>query len=149
MPDTQADIIRSLGAASTFDAADETERRITFLSDYLRGSAASAYVLGISGGVDSLCAALLAQQAVERLRGHGHKATFIAMRLPYGIQADEADAQKALEVIRPDRIVTVNIKPAADAMLDEVRREGGDLFEAARSDFHHGNIKARQRMIAQ
>lgn len=146
---SQADIISALGVASTFDAANETERRISFLADYMRASAARTYVLGISGGVDSLTAALMAQRAVEQLRNHGHQATLIAMRLPYGVQADEADAQKALKVIRPDRIVTVNIKPAADAMLDEVRREAGDLFEAARSDFHHGNIKARERMIAQ
>ncbi|MGE8107069.1 ammonia-dependent NAD(+) synthetase [Allorhizobium sp. NPDC080224] len=149
MGDEQADIIRTLGVPASFDAAFETERRITFLADYLRASAMRAYVLGISGGVDSLTAALLAQRAVERLRDHGHEATFIAVRLPYGVQADEADAQKALAVIRPDRTVTVNIKPAADAMLAEVRREVGDLFDQARLDFHHGNIKARERMIAQ
>ncbi|WP_343070145.1 ammonia-dependent NAD(+) synthetase [Aminobacter carboxidus] len=147
--DLQADIIRTLGVAPVFDAAGETERRITFLADYLKASAMRAYVLGISGGVDSLTAAMLAQAAVRRLRDHGHEAQFIAVRLPYGIQADEADAQTALEVICPDRTVTINIRPAVDAMLAEVRREAGDLFELARLDFHLGNIKARQRMIAQ
>ncbi len=71
------------------------------------------------------------------------------MRLPYGVQADEADAQKALAAIRPDRTVTIDIKPAADAMLAEIRRQAGELFEVERVDFHLGNIKARQRMIAQ
>ncbi|MBB3709995.1 NAD+ synthase [Aminobacter aminovorans] len=118
--------------ASVFDADAETERRITFLADYLRASAMRAYVLGISGGVDSLTAAMLAQAAVRRLRDHGHEAQFIAVRLPYGIQADEADAQTALDAIGPDRTVTINIKPAADAMLADVRRDSGDLFEPER-----------------
>lgn len=149
MLDPQSDISRNLGVAPVFDVAAETERRITFLADYLRAAAARAYVLGISGGVDSLTAGLLAQAAVRRLREHGHEATFIAARLPYGIQADEADAQKSLALIRPDRTVSVNVKPAADAILAEVRREAADLFDPARQDFHLGNIKARERMIAQ
>jgi NAD+ synthase len=138
-----------LGVSDTFDAAAEIERRIVFLADYLRAAGGRAYVLGISGGIDSLTAGLFAQAAAERLRNGGQHAEFVAMRLPYGNQADEEDAQKALAVIRPDRIVTVDIKPAADAMLDEARRAASDLFQPERQDFHHGNIKARQRMIAQ
>jgi NAD+ synthase len=145
----QADIIRALGVGPTFDVHVETERRVTFLAEYLRGSAMRAYVLGISGGVDSLTAGLLAQTAVRRHRDQGQDCTFIAVRLPYGTQADEADAQKALSIIQPDRTVTINIQPAADAMLGEVRREAADLLDPARQDFHHGNIKARERMIAQ
>lgn len=59
----------------------------------------------------------LAQLAVERIRAQGGEATFIAVRLPHGVQADEADAQRALAFIRADRTVTVDIKPAADGML--------------------------------
>ncbi|QEN88896.1 ammonia-dependent NAD(+) synthetase [Labrys sp. KNU-23] len=132
-----------------FDPAAEAERRIAFLADYLKASGGRAYVLGISGGVDSLTAGLLAQAAVERLRTEGYQAQFLAMRLPYGVQADEKDAQHSLATIKADRVVTVNIKPAADAMMAELTREAGDLIEGARADFHHGNIKARQRMIAQ
>ena len=132
-----------------FDAAAESERRITFLADYLKASGARAYVLGISGGVDSLTSGLLAQAAVERLREQGHAAQFLAMRLPYGVQADEADARKSLATIAPDRVVTVDIKPAADAMMAELVRGAGELIEPARADFHLSNIKARQRMIAQ
>lgn len=149
MLDDQTDIAHTLGVTPDFNAGQEAERRIGFLMDYLSASSMRAYVLGISGGVDSLAAAMLAQRAVERLRDNGHGAEFIAVRLPYGVQADEADAQKALAVINPDRIVTIDIKPAADAMLEEVRREAGDLFKDGRTDFHHGNIKARSRMIAQ
>lgn len=144
-----ADIIRDLGVAPIFDTDNEIDRRIEFLTNYMRFTGAKAYVLGISGGVDSLTAGLLAQAAVKRVRDAGRGAQFIAARLPYGIQKDEADAQASLSVIKPDRIVTVDIKPAADAMFASVKLEAGDLIEAERADFHLGNIKARQRMIAQ
>jgi NAD+ synthase len=149
MRNDQRTIIAQLGVAADFDAELERKRRIAFLADYLMASGAKAYVLGISGGVDSLTAALLAQQAVRRLRGEDYEAEFIAVRLPYGVQADESDAQASLDVIRPDRTVTVNIKASADAMMSAVEREVGDLFQSPRRDFHHGNIKARERMIAQ
>jgi NAD+ synthase len=149
MDEEHSRIVDELGITADFDLDREKERRVAFLTDYLRSSAAKAYVLGISGGVDSLTAAMLAQEAVRRLRNNGYDAQFIAVRLPYGVQADESDAQASLDVIAPDRTITVNIKPAADAMLSEVRRNAGDLFEVEREDFHLGNIKARQRMIAQ
>ncbi len=149
MANEQMDIIRELGVTARFDAAEEAERRIAFLADYLKAVGIQALVLGISGGVDSLTAGMLAQRAVERLRQGGYEARFIAVRLPYGVQADEADAQKSLDVIRPDRTVTIDIKPASDAMLEAVRREADDLLAGPRLHFHLGNIKARQRMIAQ
>jgi NAD+ synthase len=145
----QTDIIRDLGVASTFDAASEVEKRTAFLANYIRTSGAQALVLGISGGVDSLTAGLLAQRAVRRVRETGQEARFIAVRLPYGIQKDEADAQASLDVIQPDRVITVDIKPAADAMFGSVEMEAADLIDPERADFHLGNVKARQRMIAQ
>ena len=145
----QSDIIEALGVAGQFDAAEEAPRRVAFLKDYLVASGAQAFVLGISGGVDSLTAALMAQTAVKELRSAGHKAEFIAVRLPYGTQADEKDAQAALAVIRPDRTFTINIKAAADAMMGELRAGGFEPLDEAQADFLLGNIKARQRMIAQ
>ncbi|MNK33299.1 NH(3)-dependent NAD(+) synthetase [compost metagenome] len=136
----QFEIINALGVVIDFDVDIEIERRVNFLQNYLRSTNTHALVLGISGGVDSLTAGLLAQWAVNRLRADGYDAEFIAVRLPYGEQRDEAEAQLSLETIKPDRIVTVNIKPATDAMVEAL---GGV------SDFHKGNIKARQRMIAQ
>lgn len=138
-------IIGELGVTPSFDAELEIERRINFLVDQLRGSGASAYVLGISGGVDSSTAGRLCQLAVERVREAGGKASFIAMRLPYGVQADEDDAQLALKFIQPDVTLTVDVKPATDALAESVRH--ADLGD--RADFHTGNVKARQRMIAQ
>ena len=149
MPDDQQKIAAALGVTSQFDVAMEVRRRIEFLAQYLSSSSCVTYVLGISGGVDSLAAGLLAQAAVSQLRAQRRDARFIAVRLPYGAQADEADAQKALDVIKPDRTVTVDIKIAADAMMRAVTDQADDLFDPARKDFHLGNIKARQRMIAQ
>lgn len=149
MTDDQRNIIADLRVAGEIDIESERERRIGFLADYLITSGARTYVLGISGGVDSLTAAMLAQEAVRRLRANGSDVEFIAVRLPYGIQADEHDAQASLDIIRPDRVITVNIKASSDAMMSEVAREAGDLFRSGRQDFHHGNIKARERMIAQ
>ena len=146
---TQREIIAALHVAPVFDAAAEIERRTAFLADYLQGTGLKALVLGISGGVDSLTAGCLAQRAVEKLRAQGYGATFIAMRLPYGVQKDEAEAQASLAVIKPDHVLTVDIRPAADGMLAALKR--GDLAfrDAAHEDFVLGNIKARQRMIAQ
>ncbi|QNE20203.1 ammonia-dependent NAD(+) synthetase [Kribbella qitaiheensis] len=138
-------IIDELGVTPSFDVDVEIERRLNFLADRLRVSGASTYVLGISGGVDSSTAGRLCQLAVERVRAAGGNASFVAMRLPYGVQADEVDAQRALEFIQPDETLTVDVKPATDAMVDSVKHS--DL--GARADFHTGNIKARQRMIAQ
>ncbi|MCW7537332.1 ammonia-dependent NAD(+) synthetase [Aquabacterium sp. A7-Y] len=145
----QAGIMRALEVAETFDPVLEIERRVAFLADYTLRARARALVLGISGGVDSLLAALLAQRAVERLRSQGHEARFIAMRLPYGAQKDEADAQRCLQVIRPDEMLTVDIQPAVDAMAQSLREAGLAYRDAAHEDFLIGNVKARQRMIAQ
>ncbi|WP_376766412.1 hypothetical protein [Rhizobium sophorae] len=86
-----------------------------FLGRYLRQASCRTFVLGISGGVDALVAGLLAQAAVSEVRADGYDAQFIAVRLPYGVQADETDAQKSLDVIGPDRVVTVDIQPAMTA----------------------------------
>uniref|UniRef100_UPI0033423E37 ammonia-dependent NAD(+) synthetase n=1 Tax=Castellaniella defragrans TaxID=75697 RepID=UPI0033423E37 len=145
----QQQIRRALGVADSFDVQAEIERRVEFLAAQLRASGMRGLVLGISGGVDSLTAGCLSQRAVERIRAEGGDARFTAMRLPYGVQLDEADAQAGLEIIAPDECLTVDIKPAADAMLDSVLRAGQTFRDVAQQDFLHGNIKARQRMIAQ
>jgi len=145
----QAEIAAALGVASTFSAATEAERRIEFLTTYLQASGQRCLVLGISGGVDSATAGRLAQIASERLRVDGLDARFLAVRLPYGVQLDEADAQLALSFIQPDEVLTVDIKPASDSTLESLRRGGLTFDDARHQDFVLGNIKARQRMISQ
>jgi len=146
---TQQQIIESLGIEPTFDARHEVERRIDFMIHYLEKTGARALVLGISGGVDSTTAGRLCQLAAERIRERGGEATFYAMRLPYGEQHDEDDAQAAINYIHADRQIDVNIKPCADTLLASL--EAGDLAfkDASQRDFVHGNIKARARMMAQ
>ncbi|MEW1752526.1 ammonia-dependent NAD(+) synthetase [Streptomyces angustmyceticus] len=145
----QQEIARDLQVTASFDAEQEIERRVAFLTERLTSTGLRSLVLGISGGVDSTTTGRLCQLAVERARAAGHEATFYAMRLPYGVQADEKDAQRALEFIRADRELTVDIRPASDAAL-QAAVEGGLVFrDAHHQDFVQGNIKARQRMIAQ
>ena len=124
----------------------EIERRVGFIKDTLRRSGMRALVLGISGGVDSTTAGRLCQLAVESLRQDGYEAQFYAMRLPYGVQMDEHDAQAALDFIKPDQIRTVDIKASVDAMITCFSDEPA---EPAKRDFAKGNVKARSRMVAQ
>lgn len=145
----QQEIARDLQVSASFDAAQEIERRVAFLAGQLTSTGLRSLVLGISGGVDSTTAGRLCQLAVERVRESGHEATFFAMRLPYGTQADEKDAQLALEFIKPDRVLTVDVKGASDASLDALVASGVAFHDEAAQDFLLGNIKARQRMIAQ
>ncbi|MBB1017323.1 ammonia-dependent NAD(+) synthetase [Dietzia sp. DQ11-71] len=148
----RATIIAELGVRPDIDPAEEVGSRVTFLVDYLRSTPATGFVLGISGGQDSTLTGRLCQLAAERLRDEGMShARFVAMRLPYGEQADEADAQAALEFIRPDESLTVDVRPASDAAseaasaaLTALPDEAGPL-----RDFVRGNVKARERMIAQ
>ncbi|WP_392398802.1 ammonia-dependent NAD(+) synthetase [Corynebacterium lehmanniae] len=142
----QSDIIAALGVAPTIDPDTEITRRVQFLVDHLDATGAKGYVLGISGGQDSTLAGRLAQLAVEQRRADGNDATFVAVRLPHGVQADEDDAQLALQFIQPDETVTVDIEPATTAMAGAV----ADALETGSlGDFNKGNVKARIRMIAQ
>lgn len=145
----QRQIIAALDVAPQFDVQKEIKDRVAFLHEKMQASGMRTLVLGISGGVDSLTAGLLAQHAVRRAREQGQDAAFIAMRLPYGVQRDEDDAQHSLDVIKPDQVLTVDIKPASDAMLSAIKASGQTFQSAAQEDFVLGNIKARQRMIAQ
>lgn len=146
--DVQRQIRAELEVVENFDAATEIERRLTFLTEYLVTYRLCGYVLGISGGVDSTTGGRLAQLACERARAQGHEARFVAMRLPYGVQADEAEAQAALDFIQADEEMTVNIKPSVDAMWAELTAAGMTLAPD-REAFVKGNVKARERMIAQ
>ena len=138
-------IAQELGVAATIDPAEQVRARVEFIKEYLLASGAAALVLGISGGQDSTLAGRLCQLAVEELRHGGRAAEFIAVRLPYGVQRDEADAQAALDFIRPDRTVTFNIQSPVDAFAEVFLDAMGERI----TDFNKGNVKARARMVAQ
>lgn len=143
----QEEIIAYEGVQASIDPKEEIRKSIDFLKNYmLKHPFLKSYVLGISGGQDSSLAGRLAQLAMEELREEtgNHDYKFIAIRLPYGIQADEEDAQRALQFIKPDFSLSVNIKPAVDGQVVALAEAGVDV-----SDFNKGNIKARQRMITQ
>ncbi|AZA12866.1 ammonia-dependent NAD(+) synthetase [Corynebacterium choanae] len=142
----QQTVIDRNHVAPTIDPAAEVHRRIRFLADYLLHTGLRGYVLGISGGQDSTLAGRLAQRAVEDLREQGHDAKFVAVRLPYRVQQDEADAQIALDFIQPDETITINIAPATDALAEQV---AASLSKPEMTDFDKGNVKARMRMTAQ
>ncbi|RRD60224.1 ammonia-dependent NAD(+) synthetase [Leucobacter sp. OH1287] len=165
----QTEIATRLGVNPEADAKSEIRNRVRFLVEYFQSiPGCRGFVLGVSGGQDSSLAARLAQLAVTELRQAGHSAEFVAVRLPYGVQHDEADAQLALEFIQPDLTLTVDIKPSVDALADScaaaeraVVAKGAEATEGAVaadppatdyaviSDFNRGNIKARIRMVAQ
>ncbi|MBF6176535.1 ammonia-dependent NAD(+) synthetase [Nocardia blacklockiae] len=151
MGNTRERIVAELGVRPEIEPKVEVRRRVDFLKDYLKSTPARGFVLGISGGQDSTLTGRLCQLAVEELRAEGREATFVAVRLPYGVQADEEDAQIALRFIRPDRSIAVNVKPSADTVAAEsaagLRELLGD--EPHLRDFVRGNIKARERMVIQ
>lgn len=144
---TQATIIQELNAKPAVDPKVEIRRRVDFLKNYLLKTGAQGYVLGISGGQDSTLAGKLAQLAVNELNGgaSGSNYAFYAVRLPYGEQLDESDAQDALHFINPTHSLTINIKAAVDVSAEAFRSATGEEL----SGFNKGNTKARERMKAQ
>jgi NAD+ synthase len=150
-----ADIISQMKVLPVIDCPFEIQRRIAFIKQTLLKSGLKNLVLGISGGIDSSTCGRLAQLAIEELnKEHNSQAfRFIAVRLPYCIQQDETDAQNALAFIKASVNITVNIKPGSDALHEQVINslQHQQLISGTEShiDFIKGNVKARERMIAQ
>ena len=153
MQAVQRQIAKDLNVQPPFKDDDaleaEVARRITFIQCCLNNAGLKTLVLGISGGVDSLTAGLMAQRAVKQLREQtgDERYRFIAVRLPYGVQHDEIDATASVDFINPDERQTVNIGPAVKALAAEVASFEGK--PPATVDFVLGNTKARMRMVAQ
>jgi NAD+ synthase len=95
---------------------------LPLFQNQLQLSNCKTLVLGISGGVDSSTCGRLAQLAVEGLNQQMNTRDyqFIALRLPYGVQQDEDDAQIALSFIQPSYSLPVNIKPGTDGINQSV-----------------------------
>ncbi len=143
----QQEIIQALGVKPQIDPQQEIRLSVDFLKTYLQAYPfIKTLVLGISGGQDSTLTGKLCQLAIGELREEsGDKSyQFIAVRLPFGVQFDEQDCQDAIAFIKPDRVLTVNIKAAVLASEEALREAGIEL-----SDFVRGNEKARERMKAQ
>ncbi|AVI93352.1 NH(3)-dependent NAD(+) synthetase [Oenococcus oeni] len=143
----QAKIIADLHVQPVINAKDEIDRTIAFLKNYLIANPQyKSYVLAISGGQDSTLTGKLARIAINQLRQEtgNDQYEFIAVRQPYGEQADEEDAQTALKFVAPDQTITTNIKEATDALTKTLRDSGLEV-----DDMSRGSIKPKMRMIAQ
>src|SRR5699024_3693451 len=143
----QKEIIKRMKVSPMIDPEEEIRRSINFMKAYIKKQPfLESFVLGISGGQDSTLLGKLAQMAVEELREEmqSDKPIFIAVRLPYGKQIDEDEAMQAIEWIKPDRTFRVNIKGQVDSLVRVLEDQGLPI-----NDFNKGNIKARERMVAQ
>jgi NAD+ synthase len=155
----QQTIITEMKVLPEINVQFEINRRVAFIKKQLTQSGLSNLVLGISGGVDSSTCGRLAQLAINELNEqqddseHSTLYQFIAVRLPYGVQADEDDAQKALDFIQPNHCLTTNILVGTDGIHHEVLQamKKAQLLTAndVQIDFSKGNVKARARMISQ
>lgn len=156
--DPQA-IIAEMKVLPAIDVDFEIRRRIDFIKKQLVNSGLTHLVLGISGGVDSSTCGKLAQLAIDELNAEKNSADpkdhyqFIAVRLPYDVQADEQDAQLAVDFIQPSHCLTTNIQQGADGIHNETLSAltAKNLLSAdqAKIDFSKGNVKARSRMVMQ
>lgn len=147
MSELQKHIVEEMKVKPDINPEQEIRKSIDLMKDYMnKHPFLNTLILGISGGQDSSLLGKLAQMAVEELRAETDRDdyTFIAVRLPYGEQMDEQDAMDAIEWMRPDKIMRVDIKPSVDAVVASLNQN-----DFAVSDFNKGNIKARQRMVVQ
>ncbi len=147
-------IIDEMQVLPSIDPKIEIARRVDFIKQQIKASGCKSLVLGISGGVDSFTCGRLAQLAAQQLRHEtgNNNYQFYAVRLPYGTQQDEQDAQISLDAINPDHVLTVNIQAATDAVNQQVCATLEQAKQPASNeaiDFAKGNVKARVRMTSQ
>jgi len=151
----QQQIIEEMKVLPQIEVQFEIDRRIDFIKKQLTNSGLTNLILGISGGVDSSTCGKLAQLAIDQLNktNSTNEYKFIAVRLPYNVQADEDDAQLAIDFIKPSKLLTTNIFTAVEGLHNEVlnalSEEGITNNSQAQLDFSKGNVKARTRMISQ
>ncbi len=150
-----AEIIKEMRVLPEINPEFEIKRRIDFICSKLKQSAARHLVLGISGGIDSSTCGRLAQLAVDQLNTEepDRAYQFVAVRLPYGVQMDEHDAQASIAFIQPSQSLAVNVKLGANGIHEETlgALKEHALLNCADSviDFAKGNVKARTRMVVQ
>lgn len=147
-------IINEMKVLPVIDLQFEINRRVNFIKSQLVNSGLTNLVLGISGGVDSTTCGKLAQLAVNELNNETNKSYhFVAVRLPYETQADEDEAQLAINFIKPSYCLTANVQPGAEGIHQEITSaldSAGMLNTSEHTlDFSKGNVKARTRMVMQ
>ena len=149
----QKSIVAAMKVQPEIDVDFEIKRRTNFIKKSLESSGLNHLILGISGGIDSSTCGRIAQLAVNELNDEGGNYKFIAVRLPYATQADEADAQISLQFIKPSVSINANVQSGTDAIhqttVEALTRQGLLRKDNSALDFARGNIKARMRMIVQ
>ncbi|MCE4936101.1 ammonia-dependent NAD(+) synthetase [Aliivibrio fischeri] len=151
----QQQIVEEMKVKVSIDPVEEIKKRVDFIKSKLLEAHCKSLILGISGGVDSTTCGRLAQLAVNELNLETQSSDyqFIAVRLPYGIQKDEDEAQLALQFIQPTHSISINIKEGVDGLhsANHIALQDTNLLptDSAKIDFVKGNVKARARMIAQ
>ncbi|MUL17360.1 ammonia-dependent NAD(+) synthetase [Aliivibrio fischeri] len=151
----QQQIVEEMKVKVSIDPVEEIKKRVDFIKAKLLEAHCKSLILGISGGVDSTTCGRLAQLAVNELNLETQSSDyqFIAVRLPYGIQQDEDEAQLALQFIQPTHSISINIKDGVDGLhsANHIALKDTGLLptDSAKIDFVKGNVKARARMIAQ
>ncbi|WP_335872525.1 ammonia-dependent NAD(+) synthetase [Bacillus sp. 2205SS5-2] len=147
MNSLQKQIVAEMMVQPEINPQVEIRKSIDFLKAYLKKHLfLKGFVLGISGGQDSTLTGKLAQMAVDEMNQENStdKYSFYPVRLPYGTQTDEADAQAAIKFMNASELITVNVQPAVDSSVSSLAESGIEI-----SDFVKGNEKARERMKVQ
>jgi NAD+ synthase len=149
-----ATVIEQMRVLSRIEPEFEVRRRIDFIKTQLLDSGLTSLILGISGGIDSCTLGKLAQLAINELNQQNNKQfQFVAVRLPYNVQADELDAQVSIDFIQPNHSIAVNVQPGADAIDQQtcaaLTAQGLLPGSDSKRDFVKGNVKARTRMVIQ
>jgi NAD+ synthase len=103
---------------------------VTWLRDYAAQAGADGYVVGLSGGIDSACTAVLCQRAV------GDRALGVLM--PCHSAPDDAEMARLVADTFGLRTITVDLAPAYDALLAALPPAVSSLASA--------NLKPRLRM---
>lgn len=153
------EIIKEMKVLPEIDPEFEIDRRVDFIKSKVLQSGLKNLVLGISGGIDSATCGRLAQLAIDQLNDDQNidksskNYQFIAVRLPYGVQMDEHDAQTSIQFIHPSQNIAVNVKLGANGIHEESlgALKEHNLLSCKDSviDFAKGNVKARTRMVIQ
>ena len=108
------------------------ERIAAWLRDYATRAGASGYVVGLSGGIDSACTAVLCQQAVG--------VNVLGVLMPCNSPPQDAEMAGLLAATFGIQTVTVPLEPVYDALLRALPPGTRALARA--------NIKPRLRMSA-
>jgi NAD+ synthase len=110
--------------------SNEIAKIVAWLHDYVDQAGANGYVVGLSGGIDSACTAVLCQRAVgEQVLG---------VLMPCGGSAADAEMAHLLAHTFDIATVTVELAPVYDALVSALPPGTSDLARA--------NIKPRLRM---